>query len=217
MAPNNHHQQHQSDVSSTSQLNVASPAPPATAATAATAAPAAAETTPEHPRYSTDPFDPNFRFIVPWNEEERAEYIASEFMGANFFDLYESVEHAEFMRPMEQLKVRLRQRGLEDQVDRIMHHHDAEVPATVAVAPFDNSRRNFENVISFLRDSGEEEEFVEWVNKILQKVLLRSQVFMEEVPIQILLEAGDLVGYTYIQMECAINPWYKNNNNVEQP
>ncbi|KAF1972533.1 hypothetical protein BU23DRAFT_398176, partial [Bimuria novae-zelandiae CBS 107.79] len=170
---------------------------------------AATETTPEHQRYSTDPFDPNFRFISTWNEEQRANYLTTAGipLSANLFDLYESVEHAEFARPMEQLQVRLRQRGLEGQVDRIMNHRDAALLESVAVAPFEDRRRNLENAMRFLRDSGEEEEFLEWVNEILQTTLLRSQVLMEEVPIQRLLEAGDVVGHAFIQMERAINPW----------
>jgi hypothetical protein len=74
-------------------------------------------TTHEQQPCSNDTFAPNYRHICPWDERERAEFIATWPLPlrADYFQVYESAEHAEHTRPWDQLYVLLRQRGLEDE------------------------------------------------------------------------------------------------------
>lgn len=120
----NHHEQHQPNASLLSGKSPIQSTSTTTPTTSTTSTSTITTTTYEPQPYSSDPFALNYRHICHWDEEKKADYIATWPLplSLDFCKLYESAEYAELTRPWDQLRVLLRQRGLEDEFFRIIYN-----------------------------------------------------------------------------------------------
>ncbi|KAF2706266.1 hypothetical protein K504DRAFT_334712, partial [Pleomassaria siparia CBS 279.74] len=158
----------------------------------------------EQQPYSSDPFSPNYRHICPWNEEKKADFIATWPLPlrADSFQVYESAEHAEHTRPWDQLLVLLHRRGLEDEFLRIiMGGRDDEVEGegektqTQTQSPFSDERDK--EIHEKMRTGGG--ELLERMEEIWRRGKVRWQVLSGAIGVERLLEAGDVAGYNWIR------------------
>ncbi|KAF2008887.1 hypothetical protein BU24DRAFT_429147 [Aaosphaeria arxii CBS 175.79] len=155
----NNHQQHQPNASLPSESPVQST--DATPTTTTTASLSTTTTTHEQQLTSSesfcrDPFSPNYCYICPLNEQEKAEWIATWPLPlrADHWEVYESAEHAEVTRPFDQLRVLLRQRGLDEEFMRIMSGSRDQTQAD----GFNNDfEERYEEARKFLRGANEGE------------------------------------------------------------
>lgn len=107
-------------------------------------------------------------------------------MRPDFWEVFESAERAEYVRPHDQLDFLLRERGLEDAYNKIMRGE-----GTV------EERR--ERARELLRNAGEP-ELVERAENIWRLGDGRRPVFQGESAVEDLLEKGDVAGYRWIMM-----------------
>jgi hypothetical protein len=197
----NHQQTNKPDSSLASSSAVQS-----TDTTPTTTATASTQTHEQQP-YSNDPFAPNYRHIAPWDEQKKAEWIATWPLPlpSNYWELYESAEHAEATRAGNQLRVLLRQRGLEDTYNRIMSGKDEDgndlYPITARCFREDSETRGIrERCRKFLRDAGEGDELLERVEELWRKGDVRVQVMEGKLGVDALLGVGDVAGYNWFRL-----------------
>ncbi|KAF2447369.1 hypothetical protein P171DRAFT_430262 [Karstenula rhodostoma CBS 690.94] len=194
-----HHRQQQLDAS---QRSLASEDPVQSADDAATTTGTASLTTcHEELRYSSDPFAPNYRHIYPLSAEEKAYHIATWPLPLrpDFWEVFESTEHAEYTRPFDQLDILLRQRRLKDEYWRVLR--DPTVRDFDVEAKGDDAENEKENdrLRKFLRDAGAA-DLLEKANETFWLGRVRAQVIRGGARLDTLLEAGDMAGYMWIQM-----------------
>jgi len=158
--------------------------------------------------YSSDPFAPNYRHICHWNEEEKAEWIATWPLPVrpDFWEVFESAEHAEHTRQFDQLRVLLRRVGLDEGFMSIMTGRDKkeegegggkQAPTQLSE---DDNEGLYERARKLLRDAGEGGELLERAEKIWQRGKVLDRVFSGEAGVELLLEVGDVAGYNWIKM-----------------
>ncbi|KAF2786764.1 hypothetical protein K505DRAFT_330116 [Melanomma pulvis-pyrius CBS 109.77] len=187
------------------QPNASLPGKPPVQPTSATPTTTAAATTTTHEQqpYSSDPFAPNYRHICPWSEEDKAEWIATWPLPlrADYWQVYESAEHAEYTRPWDQLRVLLRRRGLEDNFWKILiGGRDDEVDGEKTQPSDDDDEERHEKARKLLIDAGDGGELLERAEELWRMGKMMGQVRRGEIGVERLLEAGDVSGYNWIRM-----------------
>ncbi|KAF2130301.1 hypothetical protein P153DRAFT_384580 [Dothidotthia symphoricarpi CBS 119687] len=147
-------------------------------------------------QYSSDPFAPNYRHICPWSAQEKAEYIATwpVPLQPNFWEVYESAEHAEWTRPRDQLDVLLRERGLEEVCNTILYSEQKTEHGTDM-----GMDERQERVRELLRDAGEL-ALLEKAEKIWRMMAERNDVQKGKKSIEHLFEIGDEAGFRWLKM-----------------
>ncbi|KAH7089993.1 hypothetical protein FB567DRAFT_568684 [Paraphoma chrysanthemicola] len=152
--------------------------------------------------YSSDPFAPNYRHFFP-SEQQKAEW-----------EIFESVEHAEYSRTKDQLDVLLRERRLYEHFYEILYStlESAGDDKTEALEP--QTRDRVVEAREYLQTAGDSEPLLWRAEEIWRLNKWRQPVNRGDVKVEKLLEVGDVIGYNWIRMMQGVHDWVKYREGV---